>query len=339
MGRNQPRGDRPGLAEDEVEMMMDAAIKVLLVEDNPVDARIAAELLGRDGAFELTHVARLSEAAQQLSEQRFDAVLLDLMLPDSNGLATVGSVQERAPDVPIVVYSGFGAEDVLFAREAIRGGAQEFLPKSLASPAVMQRAILASIERKRQEQRRVRCARHDELTGLANHALLEERFERAVARAERQGRHLALLSIELDYFLNVVEQMGGAFGDRLLCAVAARLQASFRKSDTLARLRPRGFTALLEALARPDDAGLLAGKLRAVMAPAFRIDDSDVSLTASVAIALFPIHGHSLGELTGAADTAMFEVAIAGGNGCRVADLPAPAEVRAELAEVQSGPS
>jgi CheY-like chemotaxis protein len=131
-------GDRPGHAEDEVEVMMDAAIKVLLVEDNPVDARIAAELLGKNGAFELTHVARLSEAAQQLSEQRFDAVLLDLMLPDSSGLATVDSVQERAPDVPIVVYSGFGAEDVLFAREAIRGGAQEFLPKSLASPVVMQ---------------------------------------------------------------------------------------------------------------------------------------------------------------------------------------------------------
>jgi diguanylate cyclase (GGDEF)-like protein len=317
--------------------MADAAIKVLLVEDNPVDARMAAELLGRNGAFELTHVARLSEAAQRLSEQRFDAVLLDLMLPDSSGLATVESVQERAPDVPIVVYSGFGAEDVLFAREVIRGGAQEFLPKSLASPTVLQRAILASIERKRQERRRVRCARHDELTGLANHALLDERFERAVARAERQRRHLALLSIELDQYRNVVEQMGSAFGDRVLCAVAARLQASFRRSDTLARLRPRGFTALLEALARPDDAGLLAGKLRGVMAPAFRIDDSDVFLTASVGIALFPIHGHRLRELTDAADAAMFEVAIVGGDGCRVADLQAPAEVGAELADGQSG--
>jgi diguanylate cyclase (GGDEF)-like protein len=237
-----------------------------------------------------------------------------------------------------VVCSGFGAEDVLFAREAIRGGAQEFLPKILASPVVMQRAILASIERKRQERRRVRFARHDELTGLANHALLGERFERAVARAERQGRYLALLSIELDHYLNVVEQMGSVFGDRVLCAVAARLQANFRRSDTLARLRPRGFTALLEALVRPDDAGLLAGKLRAVMAPAFRIDDSDVCLTASVGIALFPIHGHRLGELTGAADAAMFEVAIAGGNGCRVAGLPAPAEVRAEFADDQSAP-
>ena len=309
--------------------MTDAAIKVLLVEDNPVDARMAAELLGRNGAFELTHVERLSEAAAQLEEQRFDAVLLDLMLPDSSGLATVESVQERAPEVAIVVYSGFGAEDVLFAREAIRGGAQEFVPKSLASPVAMQRAILASIERKLQERRKVRFARHDELTGLPNRTLLEERFERAAARAERQERHLALLSIELDRYLGVVEQMGSAFGDRLLCAVAARLEAGFRKSDTLARLRPRGFTALIEALVRPEDAGVLAGKLRALMAPAFRIDDSDLFLTASVGIALHPLHGRSLGELTAAADAAMLEVALAGGNGARVAPPRSAADERA----------
>ena len=139
--------------------MTDAAIKVLLVEDNPVDARMAAELLGRNGNFALTHVERLSEAAAELEEQRFDAVLLDLMLPDSSGLATVESLQERAPDVAIVVYSGFGAEVVLFAREAIRGGAQEFVPKSLASPVAMQRTIVASIERKLQERRKVRFAR------------------------------------------------------------------------------------------------------------------------------------------------------------------------------------
>ena len=166
---------------------MTAAIKVLLIEDSPSDARIAAELLGEDAGFELTHVARLSEARARLDKGGFDAVLLDLMLPDSSGLATVSSVHDHAPDLPIIVYSGFGAEDVLFARAAVRGGAQDFLPKSLATPAAMRRAIVASIERKRLERFRVRHARHDPLTGLANRLLLAERFERAVARAERQG--------------------------------------------------------------------------------------------------------------------------------------------------------
>jgi diguanylate cyclase (GGDEF)-like protein len=303
---------------------MTGAIRVLLIEDSPSDARMAAKLLGGEGSgFELTHVDRLSEAAAKLGKGRFDAILLDLMLPDSSGLATVGSVHDRAPDLPIIVYSGFGAEDVLFAREAVRGGAQDFLPKGLATPATMRRAIVTSIERKRLEQLRVRHARQDPLTGLANRLLLAERFERAVARAERQGKALGLLAIEPDHYLRAVEQMGSAFGDDLLCAVARRLSANIRRSDTLARVRERGFVALLEGLSGIEAADALAQKLRRLMTPPFRIDGHEFSLTASVGIVLFPAHGRRLEELIELAESAMFDVALAGGNGCRVADLPA----------------
>jgi two-component system cell cycle response regulator len=309
-------------ARDGAEVMT-GAIRVLLIEDSPSDARIAAGLLGEGAGFELTHVDRLSEATARLDKGGFDAVLLDLMLPDSSGLATVRSVHDRAPDLPIIVYSGFGAEDVLFARAAVRGGAQDFLPKRSATPAAMRRAIVTSIERKRLERFRVRHARHDPLTGLANRLLLAERFERAVARAERQGKSLGLLAIEPDHCLRVVEQMGSAFGDDLLCAVADRLKANIRRSDTLARVRERSFVALLEGLHGSDSADALASKLRRLMIPAFCIDGHELSLTASVGIALFPAHGRRLEELIGLAEGAMFDVVLAGGNGCRVADAPA----------------
>jgi two-component system, cell cycle response regulator len=300
---------------------MAGAIKVLLIEDSASDARIAAELLGEDGDFDLTHVERLSEATARLGKGGFDAILLDLMLPDSSGLATVSSVHDRAPDLPIIVYSGFGADDVRLAREAVRGGAQDFLPKSLATPAAMRRAIVTSIERKRLEQFRVRHARHDPLTGLANRLLLAERFERAAARAERQGKALGVLAIEPDGYAPAVEQMGRAFGDGLLRAVAERLQRNTRRSDTLARVRECGFVALLEGLgSAATDA--LAGKLRRLMAPAFRIDGHELCLTASVGIALFPAHGRRLDELLELAEGAMFDVVLAGGDGCRVAAAP-----------------
>ena len=309
-------------ARDGAEVMT-GAIRVLLIEDSPSDARIAAGLLGDGAGFELTHVDRLSEATSRLDKGGFDAVLLDLMLPDSSGLATVSSVHDRAPDLPIIVYSGFGAENVLLAREAVRGGAQDFLPKRSATPAAMRRAIVTSIERKRLERFRVRHARHDPLTGLANRLLLAERFERAVARAERQGKSLGVLAIEPDHCLRVVEQMGSAFGDDLLCAVADRLKANIRRSDTLARVRERSFVALLEGLNGSDSADALASKLRRLMIPAFCIDGHELSLTASVGIALFPAHGRRLEELIGLAEGAMFDVGLAGGNGCRVADAPA----------------
>jgi diguanylate cyclase (GGDEF)-like protein len=307
---------------------MTGAIRVLLIEDSATDARMAARLLGENSGFELTHVERLSEATAKLGSGGFDAVLLDLMLPDSIGLATVSSVHDRAPDLPIIVYSGFGAEDVLFAREAVRGGAQDFLPKHLTTPAIMRRAIVTSIERKRLEQYRVRHARHDPLTGLANRLLLSERFERAAARAERQGKALGLLAIEPDHYLRVVEQMGSVFGDRLFQVVAERLGANIRRSDTLARVRERGFVTLLEGLSGSDTADALANKLRRLMTPAFAVDGQQIYLTTSVGIAMFPSHGRRLDDLVELAEEAMFDVMLAGGNGCRVADVPARSAIR-----------
>jgi len=90
---------------------MTRAIKVLLIEDSPSDARVAAECLGEGSGFELTHVDRLSEATARLGKGGFDAILLDLMLPDSAGLATVSSVHDRAPDLPIIVLSAIDAGD------------------------------------------------------------------------------------------------------------------------------------------------------------------------------------------------------------------------------------
>jgi len=312
---------------------MTGAIRVLLVEDNAADARRAAKLLGEGSGFELTHVERLSEATAKLGNGTFDAVLLDLMLPDSSGLATVSSVHDRAPDLPIIVYSGFGAEDVLFAREAVRGGAQDFLPKSLTTPAVMRRAIVTSIERKRLERYRVLHARHDPLTGLANRLLLRERFERAVARAERQGKALGLLAIEPDHYLRVVEQMGSSFGDRLLRAMADRLAANVRRSDTLARVRDHGFLTLLEGLCGSGAADALANKLRRLMTPPFSLDGHEFHLTASVGIAMFPDHGRRLEDLLELAEAAMFDVALAGGDGCRLAEIPAACSRPTKMAD------
>ena len=210
---------------------------------------------------------------------------------------------------------------MLFARDAVRGGAQDFLPKSLATPIAMQRAIVASIERKRLERLRLRHAQHDPLTGLAKRRLLAERFERAVARAERQGKALGLLAIEPDRYRQAVEQMGHAFGEDLLCAMAERLETNIRRSDTLARLREQAFMALLEGLDGSASVDALAGKLRRLMAAPFRIDGHEIVLTASAGIALFPVHGRRLDGLVALAEATMHDVALAGGDACRLADL------------------
>ncbi len=127
-------------------------VQVLLVEDNPDHARLIERMLGqaRVDAFELTPVRRLSEGLAQLEGREVDVILLDLSLPDSQGLDTFVEMEARASQVPIVVLTGF--EDEELAIEAARKGAQDYLVKNQVDSNTLARAIRYAIERKRAEE-------------------------------------------------------------------------------------------------------------------------------------------------------------------------------------------
>jgi len=122
--------------------------RVLLVEDNPGDARLLREALMEVPSyqFDLVHVERLSQALERLRQERCGVVLLDLSLPDGQGLDNLARVREAAPSVPILVLTGLNDEDV--AVKALRVGAQDYLVKGQASGAAVVRAIRYAIERK-----------------------------------------------------------------------------------------------------------------------------------------------------------------------------------------------
>jgi signal transduction histidine kinase len=134
------------------------AIRVLLVEDNPADVRLLRQTLADApaGDFALTHVERLQTALQHLERERFDVVLLDLSLPDSDGLETFRRLHARAPGVPVVVLSGL--DDETLALRAVHDGAQDYLDKAHAGPQLLARALRYAVERQRAE---------DEITILA----------------------------------------------------------------------------------------------------------------------------------------------------------------------------
>ena len=113
--------------------MSDSPIKILLVEDNPGDARLLQLALAEAGSgrFALTHVSTLSEGLERLAEDGIDVVLLDLSLPDSQGLETFLKAHAQAPGVPFVVMTGLADERM--AISALREGAQDYLVKVLYS--------------------------------------------------------------------------------------------------------------------------------------------------------------------------------------------------------------
>jgi signal transduction histidine kinase/DNA-binding NarL/FixJ family response regulator len=132
--------------------MSDRPNRILLVEDNPGDARLLREALKEvaNYQFELAHVERLSQALVRLRDENFDVVLLDLSLPDGQGLDNLASVRDAAPSVPILVLTGLDDEEI--AVRALRVGAQDYLVKGQADGSSVVRAIRYARERKGTEE-------------------------------------------------------------------------------------------------------------------------------------------------------------------------------------------
>jgi len=129
-----------------------APLRVLLVEDNPAEARMVRELLYGSGprAIELTHADRLRQALFHLRKGGFEAVLLDLSLPDSEGLETFARAHAEAPGAPIVVLTGLHDQEI--AVHAVRDGAQDYLVKGQVDGRALYQSISYAIERGRFEE-------------------------------------------------------------------------------------------------------------------------------------------------------------------------------------------
>jgi DNA-binding response OmpR family regulator len=168
--------------------MTNVPLRLLLIEDNPADARLLAENLcvPHDDQFHCTNVAMLAEAIRYLASDRFDLILLDLSLPDSQGLDTVRAVAEQARGTPIVVLTG--VDDETLGVAAVRNGAQDYLVKGQADARMLVRAIRYAIERRRSEEELERYRDHlEELVGQRTTALAgtNEALERQIAERIR----------------------------------------------------------------------------------------------------------------------------------------------------------
>src|ERR1043166_9663018 len=137
---------------------MNEPIRMLLVEDNAVVVRMIRDMLEQtsDTVFFIESVSRLSDARQRLSTGGVNLVLLDLALPDSQGLDTFVQLFNQTPEVPIVVLTAL--EDETVALTSLRDGAQDYLIKSEINPRTLVRSIHDAIERKRGEEARSRLA-------------------------------------------------------------------------------------------------------------------------------------------------------------------------------------
>jgi diguanylate cyclase (GGDEF)-like protein len=170
-------------------------------------------------------------------------------------------------------------------------------------------------ERKALENQLRHQAFHDSLTNLANRASFFDRLEHALERSRRSRASLGVLFLDMDDFKAVNDSFGHEAGDDLLLEVARRIQSCLRPGDTAARLGGDEFGALLEDLTMADEAGAIARRLVESLKRPYRVAGKEITLSASIGVAVNPGAQTTANELVRNADIAMYEVKRSGGGG------------------------
>lgn len=219
-------------------------LKILMIEDSPEFVLLMTRALKQAGAeaVEVFPAESLESGLRQLQALRFDAIVLDLFLPDSAGLESIPVLQRQAPDTPVVVMSA--QDDPELAIQALRLGAQDYLVKGKVNGQLLVRSLRYAISRQQMVDTLRRLSMFDELTGLYNRRGFSALAKRQLKLSRRSQQKLSVFLFDMEGTQKINEQFGRAQGDIALMKAAEVLRRTFRSSDILARLDGDDFIVL-----------------------------------------------------------------------------------------------
>ena len=161
-------------------------------------------------------------------------------------------------------------------------------------------------------------AHYDQLTGLANRTLLQDRLQQAILRAQRHNQKVAVFMLDIDHFKRINDSLGHADGDALLAAVGKRLLASVRETDTIARMGGDEFVIVVPDFNTLEDVTRCGLQIVERAAQPISIGRRDINITVSVGLCIYPDCGREADQLLKNADAAMYVVKETGRNGLRI---------------------
>lgn len=287
--------------------MSGGPLKVLLATESEYDAEhLQGAVASRGSAqFEIHHVANMGDAMRRLSNDRFDALLLDLTLADGQALELLARLHEHAPDVPIIVLTG--VDDEVLAVRALKAGAQDSLVKGQVDGHLLVRAIRYAIERHQLQMALHAMSLVDDLTGLYNRRGLLMLARQQLKMADRMRKRVSHIFVDLDGLKMINDTLGHRDGDLALRETADLLKETFRESDIIARIGGDEFVVVaMENSSISSDLWTvrLQENLRVRNARA----DRRFKLSLSMGIAYYdPDFPCAIDDLLARADTLMYE--------------------------------
>jgi diguanylate cyclase (GGDEF)-like protein len=287
-----------------------AATRLLIVEDDQQYARVLGELLTASTLnLEIAHVTRIDEACHRVDHGDVDVVVLDLGLPDAEGLQSLAALQGCVTEIPVVVLTGRADEEL--ALDALKRGAEDYLVKDAVDRPTLIRSIRYAMERHRGVRDLAHVTRElqianaalekltliDPLTELLNRRGLQQALTREIQRMEREGGKSLVLLIDVDDFKRVNDTLGHAVGDIALKEVAHRLRGSVRGVDYVCRVGGDEFLLLLPN-ANPIEVIRVAERARAsISTMIIQHSTGTLRLTASVGAMMLRSDTPSIDEL------------------------------------------
>lgn len=279
-------------------------LNILLVEDNPGDARLTREALvaGLPDGFQLIHAESIDAASRQLERTRVDVILLDLQLPDADGVVGLVALRARARSVPIIVLSG--ASDDATALSTLVDGAEDFVNKNDSSSSLLARAVRYAINRRRAEGHAEHMRQHDALTDLANRPALMA----AIAQRVEEGptsRPFVLLHLDIEDFKAINAALGHGVGDQVLRSFAGRLRSLVRPEDLVARAGSDEFLIVVDGANRAAGEMIAQHIIESLSRAPLPAAGHTIPVTARISVTCFPDQGLSVDALLRAAERAL----------------------------------
>ena len=226
-------------------------------------------------------------------------------------------VRQGAPGAPQVFSLYSGDAEIALGGQIPRPVELRVAPMDGSNKRLWLVTLRDVSDRRHAQERLAYMANYDSLTGLPNRVLFRDRLAQAMARAQRSGRPMALMFLDLDRFKLINDSLGHEAGDRLLQHVARSLTTCLRSVDsvtrqvdgepfTLSRLGGDEFTVIAEAIDGPEDATMIAARMLETLSDPFSIGEQEVVVSASVGISMYPTDDVDLDGLIRHTDMAMY---------------------------------
>jgi two-component system, cell cycle response regulator len=287
--------------------------KILVVDDNNLNVRLLTDILEDEG-YEIYSCGNGSDVLYLAHKVRPEAILLDIMMPGLDGFEVCKLLKRdfEIKDIPVIMVTA--KTDSVDVRRALELGAFDYIRKPIDEIEVVAR-VQSALRFKHHQDKLKEMAMKDGLTGLYNHALLIELFEKELKKQERSGNNISFVMLDIDYFKRVNDTYGHMSGDTVLMELSQILTSSIRSCDIVGRYGGEEFGIILPEVNLEGALNICERIRKNIESYKFDIGSESISITVSQGLYFkFPENSITSSEIIKRSDEALYRAKENGRN-------------------------